>query len=372
MLLNFFRKAGDEMTIQEQSAQLPLTDTAFKKKPKRAWSIPFILALTLLLMFAVVLSLNLGRYGIPLRQIAAAFADKFFGLQLSYPRALNAVLFNIRIPRILTAVLVGWALSASGAAYQGLFKNPMVSPDLLGASAGSGFGAAIAILLSFSAVEIQMSAFLFGLLAVSLSYSLSRTIGKNSDMVLILVLTGMVVETLFSSLTSVIKYVADPDSKLPEITFWLMGSLSKVLGMTDVLKLLIPVIIGSVPLLLFRWKLNVLSFGEEEAKALGVDTRRVRLIVILSSTLLTASAISISGMVGWIGLVVPHIARMIVGPDYRKLMPVAMLTGGIFLLLTDDVARTALAVEIPLGILTALIGAPFFLILLLKGKKGWI
>ncbi len=360
------------MNTQEQISRLPFTDAILIKKAKKKWTIPVIMALSLLLITVFVLSLNLGRYGIPLHQIVSVFADKIFGLPISYPKTLDAVLFNIRIPRILTAILVGWALAASGAAYQGLFKNPMVSPDILGASAGSGFGAAIAILLSFSTVEIQASAFLFGLLAVFLSYSLSRTIGKNSDMVLILVLTGMVVETLFSSLTSVTKYVADPDSKLPEITFWLMGSLSKILGMTDVIKLLIPVVIGTVPLLLFRWQLNVLSFGEEEAKALGIDTRKVRLIVILSSTLLTASAISVSGMVGWIGLVVPHIARMIVGPDYRKLMPVSMLIGGIFLLMTDDVARTALAIEIPLGILTALIGAPFFLILLLKGKKGWI
>lgn len=347
-------------------------DAALKEKTMRKWISPVIMTLTLLLIFTLVLSLNLGRYGISLYQITVAVADKVFGFQFDYPKTLNAVLFNIRIPRILTAVLVGWALAASGAAYQGVFKNPMVSPDILGASAGAGFGAAIAILLSFGAVEIQLSAFLFGLLAVFLSYTLSKTIGKGTDVVLILLLTGMVVETLFSSLTSVTKYVADPDSKLPEITFWLMGSLSKILGMSDVLKLLIPVVIGSVPLLMLRWKLNVLSFGEEEAKALGVETKKIRLIIILSSTLLTASAISVSGMVGWIGLVVPHIARMVVGPDYRKLMPVSMLIGGIFLLLTDDVARTALTIEIPLGILTALIGAPFFLMLLLKGKKGWI
>jgi iron complex transport system permease protein len=328
------------------------------------------LCLLLVLLFAV--SLTIGRYGIPIDQIAAVFANKIFGAHFIYPATLDTVLFNIRIPRILSAVLVGWALSSSGASYQGLFKNPMVSPDILGAAAGSGFGAAIAILLSFNTATIQISAFVFGLLAVFLSYGISKTISGNSEIILVLVLTGMVVESLFSALTSITKYVADPDSKLPEITFWLMGSLSRILGMSDVLKLLIPVVIGSLPLFLLRWRLNVLSFGEEEAQALGVDTKKVRITVILCSTLLTASAISTCGLVGWVGLVVPHIARMIVGPDYRKLMPVSMLIGGLFLMLTDDIARAAFSIEIPLGILTSLLGAPFFVALLFKGKRGWL
>lgn len=347
-------------------------EAAPTKTAEEKGTVPVMPVLNFLLFLTFLLSLNLGRYHVPFSQILSAFGTRFFGLPVRCPPTVDSVLFSIRLPRILTAVLVGGALSSSGAAYQGLFRNPMVSPDLLGASAGAGFGAAIAILLSWGTVAVQVSSFIFGLLAVFLTCLFSRAIGKSGGVLLVLVLTGMVVETLFSSLISITKYVADPDSKLPEITFWLMGSLSKVLGMPDVLKLLIPVALGFVPLLLFRWKLNVLSFGEEEARALGVDTKKVGFAVIFSSTLLTAAAVSAGGMVGWVGLVVPHMARMIVGPDYRKLMPVSMLTGGIFLLLTDDIARSALPVEIPLGILTALVGAPFFLILMLKGKKGWI
>lgn len=335
-------------------------------------SLPVIPLLTMMLLGLIVFSICLGRYGIPINQFADFVLNKMVGLRLSYPATVETVLMNIRIPRILAAVLVGAALSVSGASYQGLFKNPMVSPDILGAAAGAGFGAALAILLSFSAVGIQISAFVFGLLAVLLSYFLSRAIGRGSKVILILVLTGIVVESLFTALTSITKYVADPDSKLPEITFWLMGSLSRMLGMGDVLKILIPVLIGMAPLFLLRWKINVLSFGEEEAAAMGVDTKKVRLVIIVCSTLLTACAISISGMVGWIGLVVPHIARMLVGPNYKKLLPVSMLAGGIFLLAVDDVARSMISVEIPLGILTALIGAPFFVLLLMKGKKGWL
>ncbi|ADU27819.1 FecCD family ABC transporter permease [Ethanoligenens harbinense] len=334
--------------------------------------IPVLPLLIVSLIVLFLLSINLGRFGIPIDQFAGFVLDKTFGMHFSYPATIETVLMNIRIPRIFAAILVGTALSASGASYQGLFKNPMVSPDILGAAAGAGFGAALAILLSFNTVGIQISAFAFGLLAVMLSYLLSRAIGKGSNVILILVLTGIVMESMFAALTSAIKYVADPDSKLPEITFWLMGSLSRLLGMGDILKLLIPVGIGILPLYLLRWKINVLSFGEEEAIAMGVNTKRLRLVIIACSTLLTACAISVSGMVGWVGLVVPHISRMLVGPNYKKLLPVSMVTGGIFLLAVDDVARSAISIEIPLGILTALIGAPFFVFLLLRGKKGWL
>ncbi len=345
---------------------------AFSIGHEKKWE-PFILpGLSGLLVLLFIMSLNLGRYGLPISQIFAAIADQLFGLHISYPSEIYAVLFNIRIPRLLTGILVGWALSASGAAYQGLFKNPMVSPDILGASAGSGFGAAIAILFSFSDLGIQIFAFIFGLAAVCITYFLTRAIGLRQNVIILLVLTGMVVEALFTAMTSIVKYVADPDSKLPEITFWLMGSLSRTLGMGNVVEILIPVILGSVPLLIFRWKLNVTTFGDEEAKSLGVNTAQVRLVVIFCSTLLTSSSISIAGLVGWVGLVIPHVARILVGPDFRRMMPASMIIGGIFLLLTDDVARTALSVEIPLGILTAVIGAPVFLFLLFKSGKNWL
>jgi len=329
-----------------------------------------ISSLILILIMTLLISVTIGRYGIPLPQLLTIFSGKIFGVTPTWPVTLETVLFNVRIPRILVAVMVGAALSGAGATYQGLFKNPMVSPDILGASAGAGFGAAIAILMSFSNAGIELTAFLFSLAAVILSYVVSRVIGRNNNAIMILVLTGMVVSNLFSAFISITKYVADPESKLPAITFWLMGGLSAITS-SHVIVLLIPLTISIVPLFLLRYKINVLSFGEEEAQAMGIDTHKIRLILIFCATLLTAASVSVSGMIGWVGLVIPHIARLIVGPNYKVLLPTSLLIGGIFMLLVDDIARSIFITEIPLGILTSIIGAPFFLYLLLKGNKGW-
>lgn len=330
-----------------------------------------MLILLIMPIVAFFISFTLGRYAISIPEILDIFYAKLFGLKSTWPETVETVIFNVRIPRIVAAMLVGASLSVSGATYQGLFKNPMVSPDILGASAGAGFGAAIAILMSYGTVGVQISSFMFGIGAVGLTYLISTVISKGNSSTLALVLTGMVISTLFSSLISIVKYVADPESKLPAITFWLMGGLSSI-RTVDVKAVLIPMLISLIPLLLLRWKLNVLSFGDEEAKALGLDTTRLRLIVIICSTLLTASAVSICGMIGWIGLIIPHLARMLVGPNYKVLLPASFLMGSAFLLLVDDIARSAFAIEIPLGILTSLFGAPLFLYLLMKGKRGWV
>lgn len=342
--------------------------TVFNKKKKNNY---IMLILFVMALAAFLISFTLGRYAISIPEILNIFFAKLLGFNSTWPETVETVIFNVRIPRIVAAMLVGASLSVSGATYQGLFKNPMVSPDILGASAGAGFGAAIAILLSFGTAEIQIAAFLFGLGAVGLTYLVSTIISKGDNSTLVLVLTGMVISTLFSSLISMVKYVADPESKLPAITFWLMGGLSSI-RTVDVKAVLIPMLISSIPLLLLRWKLNVLSFGDEEAKALGLDTSKLRMIIIICSTLLTASSVSICGMIGWIGLIIPHLARMLVGPNYKVLLPASLLIGSTFLLLVDDIARSAFAIEIPLGILTSLFGAPLFLYLLMKGKKGWI
>ena len=247
----------------------------------------------------------------------------------------------------------------------------MISPDILGASAGAGFGAAMAILLSLPFIFIQFSAFAFGLLAVGLACLICKMVSRGKDALLILVLSGMIVATFFSSLITLLKYVADPQSKLPEITYWLMGGLSTV-SAGDVGMMLVPFTIGIVPLFLLRWQLNAMAFGDEEAKAMGLNTKRLRGIYIISATLLTAAAVAVCGMIGWIGLVIPHLTRMMVGPNHKYLIPASFLMGGIFLLLVDDLARTLFTVEIPLGILTSIIGAPFFVYLLLKRKKGWV
>nr|WP_304519477.1 iron ABC transporter permease [Clostridium estertheticum] len=329
-----------------------------------------IFILITLLITSFIISFTLGRYPISFSQLINAIYLKVTQNGASN-NTIQAVLFDVRLPRIIAAIFIGSALSVSGATFQGLFKNPMVSSDILGASAGAGFGAAIAILLSLGPVWIQLLSFSFGLAAVALTYFISKVVGRGNSPTLLLILTGMVVQALFTSFISLTKYVADPDSKLPAITFWLMGGLSSI-TMNDIKIVLIPMLLGLVPLMLLRWKLNVLSFGDEEAQSMGIDTNKVRIITITCATLLTASTVSICGMIGWVGLVIPHLARMIVGPNYKVLLPTSLLIGGIFMLGVDDVARCMFAMEIPLGILTAMIGAPFFIYLLLKDKRSWL
>ena len=322
------------------------------------------LLLVLLGLVAVTLfSFSLGHYPISL-------SDLFLLWNTENMTAVEkTIIYGVRMPRIFSALLIGGTLSIAGATYQGLFKNPMVSPDILGASSGAGFGAAIAILLSLGPIGIQLTSFVFGLVAVMLTFVFSKFIAKGNSMTLILVLIGLVIGTLFSSFISITKYVADPDGELPEITFWLMGGLAAVSN-RDIVSLLVLAIIGGVPLFMIRWKLNILSFGDEEAMSLGINVQRLRVILIACSTLLTASCVSICGLVGWIGLVVPHISRLIVGPDFKLLLPASALIGATFLLLVDDVARCAFSFEVPLGILTSLIGAPFFLYLLIKRNRN--
>ncbi len=328
------------------------------------------ISLTMLLVLLSLLSISIGRYPISLNELGIILYSKIFSLEHTLPSTLDTVIFNIRLPRILGAIIVGAALSVSGTAYQGIFKNPLVSPDILGASAGAGFGAALAIILSLNNLGIQIMAFVFGLVAVFVTYLISARF-KKSDITLILILTGILIGTLFSSFISLLKYVADPYEKLPAITFWLMGSLSRV-TMEDIYFIMIPVMIGMIPLFLVKWRLNIMAFGDEEAQALGIDTKKIRFIVILTSTLLTASVVSISGIIGWVGLLVPHLARLLVGPNYKILLPASILIGSIYLLLVDSLARLILPMEIPLGILTSIIGAPVFIYLLAYSRRGWV
>lgn len=326
------------------------------------------------LTFAAVLigSLALGRFPVSLPEILRLFSARLFDstTDLSGPAA--TILFDVRVPRILAAALIGAALALSGAAYQGLFRNPMVSPDLLGASAGAGFGAALAILLAWNTVLVQASAFGFGLLAVAVAFFIGNAVGKGTQSgIIVLVLAGILVSTIFASCISITKLVADPDNALPAITFWLMGGLSGIRG-EHLGRLLLPLLGGAVPLLLLRWKFDILSFGDEEAQSLGVDVRRVRLLVVCCATLLTSASVALCGMIGFVGLVIPHMARLIFGAGHAIVLPASLLLGGIFLILIDDVARCAFPVEIPLGILCSLIGAPVFLYLLVKGRNSWL
>jgi iron complex transport system permease protein len=265
--------------------------------------------------------------------------------------------------------MVGAALAAAGAAYQALFRNPLVSPDILGVSAGSAFGAALGIVLSLDLWWIQCLAFASALSAVATVYLFARAM-RGHDPVLMLILAGVVVGALFGSLLSLLKYLADPYDQLPAITFWLLGSLAAIDG-GDVATTLPIVILGLVPLWLLRWRLDLLSLGDDEAKALGVNVARLRPAVIGAATLTTAAVVSISGIVGWVGLLIPHGARFLVGPNFSRLLPVSMLLGGAFLLLVDTLARVAARIEIPLGVLTAFIGTPFFIWLLATARRSW-
>ena len=280
---------------------------------------------------------------------------------------METIVLNIRMPRIIMACLVGCCLASAGACYQGVFQNPMAAPDLLGASTGACFGAALAILHGRSSAMITLYAFFFSLLTVLLVFVIGqRAPGQKT---VNLILAGIMVSSLFSAGTSYIKLVADPGSKLPEITYWLMGSLSGTRGV-DIRFAVFPMALGLIPLLLIRWRLNLLTLGEEEARALGINTALLRLIVVVCATLVTAASVSVSGLIGWVGLVIPHLCRRYIGNDYRKLLPASMLFGATFLLLVDNISRNLLAVEIPIGILTAFIGAPFFIYLMHQKGGG--
>lgn len=335
-------------------------------KNKNGW-IKVLLVIVPILAFLV--SITIGRYDIGIIDVFKILLDRYLNTG-EYEEVMKTVIFNVRIPRILAAMIIGASLSVSGAVYQGMFKNPMVSPGVLGTSAGAGFGACVGIILSFTVLGTQISSFIFGLLAVFITYYITSKIGKDTGFMFVLILTGMLVGTVFQSFISIAKYLADTDKKLPAITFWLMGSLAAI-NKRDVKLLIIPFIVGMIPLHLLRWHINVLSFGEEEAKSLGVNTKLLRFIVILCSTILTAASVSVSGMIGWVGLIIPHMARLIVGPDFKILLPTTAVIGATYLLIVDNIARTLTTVEIPLGILTSLIGAPFFIYLLFKMRKGF-
>jgi len=325
----------------------------------------FLILLPPALLYA---SLFVGRFAVSPIDVARILFAQIFPIAHDWPKSVETIVLQIRLPRALMAMCVGAGLSISGAAYQGMFRNPLVSTDILGVTAASGFGAAVALLLSANALGLQLTAFAFGLAGVALTYRLARI--YQTTPVLMLVLSGVVVAAFFSALLSGAKYVADPESRLPAITYWLLGSLNAA-SIKGLAMALPPIILGSLGLLLVRWKLNVLAMGDEEARSLGVETERLKGIVIVCTTLITAAAVSVCGMVGWVGLVIPHVGRMLVGPNHRLLLPATLSIGASYLLFIDDIARTATAGEIPLGILTAIIGAPFFAYLLRRTSATW-
>lgn len=317
--------------------------------------------LILLACLCLALALRSGPFPLSLTQIGQLLIAPD-----SVDPRLQLVFWHVRLPRIVAALLIGASLSVAGATCQGMFRNPLVSPDILGVSAGAGLGASLALLLGYSLWWVQLLAFTGGLLTVALVYGISR-LATRVDPVLSLVLIGMALATLCGAGISLIKILADPYRQLPEITFWLLGSLAAI-SRHDVLLAAPWMLVGLLPLLLLRWRMNLLSLDDDDARALGIPLTRLRLIMVVAATLMTASAVAIAGIIGWLGLVVPHICRLLTGASYQRLLPLSAFIGGLLLLLTDTLARSISNTELPLGILTALIGAPFFLLLLLRGK----
>lgn len=327
-------------------------------------------ALLLALPFAlIILSLMIGLYNISAENVLRALLSPLFPhMAEGVPNTDLTLVLRIRLPRVLTAALIGASLASTGVAFQGIFKNPLVDSNLLGVTSGAGFGAALALLLGGTAVLVQGFAFGFGLLAVSLAYLGSRL--YHTAPLIVLTLMGILIGSFFGSLTSLMKYVADPLNTLPAITFWLLGGLTGVTW-NNVPTLAIITVAGSAFLWLVRWRLNILSLGDSEAATLGMNPNRLKLIIITCATLMTAAAVAVGGVIGWIGLVIPHAGRILVGPDHDRLIPASLALGASFLLVIDNVSRTLLPNEVPLGILTGLVGVPLLIVLLRRNRTGW-
>ena len=332
-------------------------------------SVPGLLISFAVLVAGLLLAFTVGRYPVGIGDLFAVIIAKLTGDPAGVPPAIETVIWQVRGPRVLAASFVGAALAVAGTAFQGLFRNPLVSPDILGASSGAALGAVLGIYFSLGVFAIQSLAFAGGLLAVAMVYAIGSVVAAR-DPVLVLVLAGVVIGALLGAGVGLMKYLADPYNQLPAMTFWLLGSLAAT-APSDIIPLFGPVALGTLALLALRWRMNVMSLPDEEARALGVPTGPLRIAIVAAATLVTSASVATAGVIGWVGLVVPHIARTLVGPDFGRLIPAAALIGGGFLLAIDTLARSAASVEIPLGILTAFVGTPFFIWLLASVSKTW-
>jgi iron complex transport system permease protein len=332
-------------------------------------ALPGLAIATAVLIAGLLFAFIVGRYPVSLAELSNVLFAKLTGHRADVAPAVESVILQVRGPRVLAAALVGAALAVAGTAFQGLFRNPLVSPDILGASSGAALGAVIGIFFSLGVLAIQAFAFIGGLLAVAAVYVIGSAV-RARDPILVLVLTGVVVGALLGAGVGLVKYLADPYNQLPAMTFWLLGSLAAT-NVSDLLPLFGPVAIGTAVLIALRWRMNVMSLPEEEARSLGVATGPLRIAIVAAATLTTSASVATAGIIGWVGLVVPHLSRSLVGPDFARLLPTAAILGGGYLLLIDTLARTVAEVEIPLGILTAVVGTPFFIWLLTSMQRTW-
>lgn len=332
---------------------------------KKKQGLVIILSFGLVILTAMI-CLGIGRYSIPLSEVVEVIFSWLFGS--GETGTAGTVIFKVRLPRVLLAIAAGAGLACSGAAFQGLFSNPLATPDTLGVASGASFGAVLAMMLGGNLIVIQLFALASGLVACGITYWISRV--KSQRSVIMIVLSGMVVSALFQAFVSLLKYLADPEDQLPSITYWLLGSMSSV-TYTNLMFGLPCIVLGATIIFVLRWRLNILSLTEDEARSMEVNIRVLRLLVIVASSLITASVVSMCGLVGWVGLLVPHIARMLMGSNNNSVIPLSLSLGAIFMLIIDTAARSATAAEIPISILTAIIGAPFFIGLLRKTGGVW-
>lgn len=309
----------------------------------------------LLIPVVALICLAIGRYSVNPLEIFSDVMTK-------------TVIFKVRLPRIILALATGAGLACAGAAFQGLFSNPLATPDTLGVASGASFGAVLAMMLHWNLIGIQILALVFGLVACFITYQIGRIKGKTS--IIMIILSGMVVSSLFQALVSILKYMADPEDELPSITYWLMGSMSSVTYKSLLLGLPF-IIVGIVIIWVLKWRLNILSLNEDEAKSMGVNIKLIRILIIIASSLITASCVSMCGQIGWVGLLIPHVSRMLLGSNNRTVVPLSVSFGGVFMMIIDTFARSASSAEIPISILTAIIGAPIFISLLRKSKGAW-
>lgn len=334
----------------------------FKKNKNAKWV--FMIIAMIITFFA---SLFLGRYTISPKTVLNILINSMFNIKMNTFEMESSIVIGIRLPRTILSMLIGASLSVSGATYQGLFRNPLVSPDVLGVSSGAAFGAVLGILLSGISSATSFYAFGLGIISVFITYFFAKA--RKEISMMSLVLSGMIVSSIFSALISLVKYIADPYDKLPAITYWLMGSFSKA-TFQDLKLVVIPIILGITVLNLLKWRINILSLGDEESLSMGINPVKIRIVAIVMSTVLTAASVTVVGIVGWVGLVIPHISRLLVGVDHKDLIPASCILGAIFLTSVDIIARSVSSVEIPIGIITSLLGAPFFAFLLKRVRKS--
>ncbi|MBM4554113.1 iron chelate uptake ABC transporter family permease subunit [Rhodococcus hoagii] len=341
-------------------------ETATEQRAQRSSRFVVPVVLTVGIVAVGLISLSVGRYTVPVNEVARILINEVISLPRTWTDAESNVVLGVRLPRVLLGMLVGGGLALGGAALQAAFRNPLVSPQILGVSSGASFGGVLALMFGLGSTFLVGGAFLFGLAALGMVLLIGRS--RSGGAILMIVLGGVVTSAFFSALVSFITYVADPYTTLPSIVFWLMGSLATA-DMAKVLVAAVPILAGSAVIIGLRWRINILSLGDDDAASLGVNPGRLRALLLTMVALMTAGAVAVSGVIGWVGLVVPHIARLWVGPDHRISMPTTFVLGAAYLTIIDTLSRTVSSGEIPLGILTAIIGAPVFVLLLRNSRR---